>query len=98
MPNQGEPGENALAERINDILQEEFNGQSFISFDLAKSASTKSVHAYNQLRPPASCDYLTSAQAHFREGLLKKRWQKQARKTPVNQEQLIEELNIILTV
>ena len=71
MTSQGDPGENALAERINRTIKEEFNCQAFLSFDLAKSAIIKSILAYNQLRPHASCDYLTRAQAHLREGQLK---------------------------
>jgi transposase InsO family protein len=98
MTDQGDPGENAVAERINGILKEEFNCRAFISFDLAKAAITKSILAYNQLRPHASCDYLTPAQAHLRVGLLKKRWRKYKRKNPVNQELLIEKLNRIFTV
>ena len=98
MTQQGDPGENAIAERINGILKEEFNCRAFISYDLAKSAITKSILAYNQLRPHASCDYLTPAQAHLREGLLKKRWRKYKRKNPINQELLIEKLNRTLTI
>jgi len=81
MTNQGEPGENALAERVNRTIKEEFNCRSFISFDLAKVAITKSIQAYNQLRPHASYDYLTPVQAHQQEGPLKKRWRKYERKT-----------------
>ena len=76
MTNQGDPGENALAERINRTIKDEFNCRAFLSFDLAKAAITKSILAYNQLRPHASCDYLTPTQAHQQEGLLKKRWRK----------------------
>ncbi len=98
MTQQRDPGENAIAERINRTIREEFNCRTFLTFDLAKSAITKSIHAYNQFRPHASCDYLTPNQAHLREGLLKKRWRKQERKNPVNQERLIEKLNRIFTV
>ncbi len=98
MTNQGDPGENALAERINRTIKEEFNCRAFICFDLAKAAITKSILAYNQLRPHASCDYLTPNQAHQQEGTLKKRWRIKKRKTPVNQDQLIEKLNRTLTV
>ncbi len=98
MTNQGDPGENALAERVNRTIKEEFNCRAFLSFDWAKVAITKSIQAYNQLRPPASGDYLTSNQAHLKEGALKKRWRKQERKNPVNQDQLIAKLNRILTV
>ena len=98
MTNQGDPGGNAVAERINGILKEEFNCRAFLTFDLAKAAITKSIQAYNQLRPHASCDYLTPNQAHLKEGALKKRWRKYERISPVNQDQLIEKLNRILTV
>jgi transposase InsO family protein len=98
MTSQGDPGENAVAERINKTIKEEFNCRAFLTFDLAKAAIVKSILAYNQLRPHASCDYLTPAQAHLREGLLKKRWRKYKRKNPVNQELLIEKLNRIFTV
>ncbi len=98
MTSQGDPGENAVAERINGIIKEEFNCRAFLTFDLAKAAITKSIHAYNQLRPHASCDYLTPNQAQQQEGPLKKRWRKYERKTPVNHDQLIEKLNRILTV
>ncbi|PSR55940.1 transposase [Adhaeribacter arboris] len=84
MTNQGGPGENAVAERINRTIKEEFNCRAFISVDLAKAAITKSILAYNQLRPPASCDYLTPNQAHLKEGTLRKRWRKYKRKNPVN--------------
>lgn len=98
MTSQGDPGENAVAERINGILKEEFNCRAFLTFDLAKAAITQTIQAYNQLRPHASCDYLTPNQAHLKEGILRKRWRKQERKSPVNQELLIEKLNRILTV
>ncbi len=41
---------------------------------LAQEKIQKAIDAYNHLRPHASCDYLTPAQAHGREGVLKKRW------------------------
>ena len=59
MTNPGDPGENAWAERVNRTTKEEFNCRAFLSFDLAKAAITKAMLAYNQLRPYASCDYLT---------------------------------------
>ncbi|PSR52009.1 hypothetical protein AHMF7605_29330 [Adhaeribacter arboris] len=92
------PGENAIAERINGILKDEFNCRAFISFDLAKAAITKSILAYNQLRPPASCDYLTPAQAHQQEGPLKKRWRKQERRNLINTNQLSNNVNRTLTI
>jgi transposase InsO family protein len=34
----------------------------------------ENIQIYNQLRPHASCDYLTPEKAHLKEGVLKKRW------------------------
>lgn len=97
MTNQGDPGENALAERINRTIKDEFNCRAFLSFDLAKAAITKSILAYNQLRPHASCDYLTPNQAHQQQGPLKKRWHKYERKNPSHANQLIQNVNRTLT-
>jgi putative transposase len=37
MTSQGDPGENALAERMNRTIKEEFNCRAFLSFDLEGS-------------------------------------------------------------
>ena len=97
MTSQGDPGENVLAERINRTIKEEFNCRAFLSFDLAKAAITKSILAYNQLRPHASCDYLTPNQAHQQQGLLKKRWRKYERKNLPNANQLSKNVNRTLS-
>jgi transposase InsO family protein len=97
MTNQGNPGENAIAERINGTIKEEFNCRAFLTFDQAKAAIAKAIEAYNQLRPHASCDYLTPAQAHLQEGPLRKRWRKPARKIPMSQTHLIKNANRILS-
>ncbi|MDO1451704.1 IS3 family transposase [Rhodocytophaga aerolata] len=74
MTRDGDPGENAIAERINGTIKNEFYCRGFISFPLAKESIAKAIHAYNYLRPHASCDYLTPAQAHGKAGILNKRW------------------------
>jgi putative transposase len=33
----------------------------------------ENIQTYNQLRPHASCDYLTPEQAHLKQGILKKK-------------------------
>ena len=98
MTNQGDPGENAIAERINRTIKEEFNCRAFLSFEQAKAAIAQSIQAYNNLRPHASCDYLTPNQAHQQEGLLKKRWRKYDRKKHLIKSQLVEQSNLISTV
>lgn len=75
MTENGDPYENAIAERINGILKSEFNlYNSNLGFKETYSHIEKSIKAYNELRPHASCDYLTPEQAHQTKGDLKKRW------------------------
>ena len=80
MTNQGDPGENAIAERINRTIKEEFHCRAILTFEQAQAAIAKTIQTYNNLRPHASCDYLTPSQAHQQEGPLKKRWRKYERK------------------
>lgn len=75
MTQQGDPYENAVAERVNGILKTEFLlNQVFSSFDEASRAVDRSIYNYNHLRPHMSCDYLTPAMAHVTDQPLKKHW------------------------
>jgi transposase InsO family protein len=75
MTENGDPYENALAERVNGILKTEFNLYSSPSgFEDTRSRVQQSICAYNKLRPHSSCDYLTPNSAHASSGPLKKRW------------------------
>ena len=81
MTEKGDPYENALAERMNKTLKEEFlldNG--FDCFELAVAAVCKSVTTYNTMRPHESCNYLTPDQAHQLEGLMQMKWKRRERK------------------
>lgn len=83
MTEQGDPYENALAERINGILKQEWAlDQVFESFDQALKAVDRAVYHYNHSRPHASCDYLTPTQAHTRSGTLPKRWKPRVKEQP----------------
>jgi len=75
MTENGDPYENALAERVNGIIKTEFNlyGSS-LGFEQTGNQITKSINSYHELRPHASCDYLTPNQAHLCSGKLNKRW------------------------
>jgi putative transposase len=75
MTENGDPYENALAERVNGIIKAEFNlYSSHLSFEETCKSVKKSIEAYNNLRPHASCDYLVPEDAHRSTGVLKKRW------------------------
>ncbi len=81
MTENGDPYENALAERMNGILKTEFNlYNSQLGFDQTCQLIATSITAYNQERPHGSCDFLTPEQAHQRQGLLKKRWKQYPQK------------------
>ena len=75
MTENGDPYENALAERVNGILKDEFSlDQTFGSFAAATATVAQAVHRYNHIRPHASCDYKTPVMAHEESGVLKMRW------------------------
>lgn len=77
MTENGDPYENALAERMNGIIKTEFNlYNSLLGFEQTGKLITKSINAYNSLRPHASCDYMTPEQTHLKSGQLNKRWKK----------------------
>lgn len=80
MTQSGSPYDNAIAERINGILKTELGlNKTFKSYREAVSPLAQSIHAYNNLRPHMSCDYLTPAQAHKKKGKLAKRWKTKKR-------------------
>lgn len=75
MTNNGDPYENAIAERLNGIIKSEFNlYSSQFGFEETAAFIEKTIAAYNQLRPHSSCNYLTPYEAHQQSGTLKKRW------------------------
>jgi transposase InsO family protein len=75
MTERGDPYENALAERVNGILKDDFDlSKEFDSQKQALYAVDKSIVAYNELRPHMSCDYMTPIAAHNLKGVLKKKW------------------------
>ena len=79
MTENGDPYENAIAERVNGILKGEFLlDKSFASFGEAENAVNNAIEKYNQIRPHASCNNLTPVQAHDQNGILRKRWKTQA--------------------
>lgn len=75
MTENGDPYENAIAERVNGILKGEFLlDKTFSSLQNASQAVHSAVERYNQIRPHDSCNRLTPMQAHEHHGFLPKRW------------------------
>lgn len=82
MTENGDPYENAIAERMNGILKSEFDlYHSTMGIKSTTKRIDESIQIYNQLRPHASCDFLTPEQAHLKEGVLKKRWKQKQQQT-----------------
>jgi putative transposase len=75
MTENGSPYENALAERVNGIIKNEFNlYESRFDFDATSNLITSSIDAYNYVRPHSSCNLLTPQQAHEQKEPLTQRW------------------------
>ncbi|MCF6332855.1 MAG: integrase core domain-containing protein [Draconibacterium sp.] len=69
--------ENAIAERVNRTIKEEFTGDKTLSFKLFKDAKKdifKFIKFYNANRPHRSIEMMTPDQAFQKEGLLKRCW------------------------
>jgi putative transposase len=83
MTEQSDPLENAIAERINKTIKEEFTDQKEISFTTitaAKKSIKQFIDFYNNQRPHRSIDWLTPHAAYQREGELKRHWKMYIRK------------------
>jgi transposase InsO family protein len=74
MTENGDPLENAIAERVNGILKGELLEEVFSNFQIAQREVAIACSTYNHLRPHGSIDNLKPAEAHLRSGELKKRW------------------------
>ena len=74
MTENGDPLENAIAERVNGILKGELLEEVFEDFEKAEKAVAIACSTYNHLRPHGSIDNLKPADAHKLSGELKKRW------------------------
>jgi len=74
MTQNGDPRENAIAERVNGILKDELLDKSHLIYEEAVRNVSIAISIYNHQRPHGSIDYLTPIEAHFRSGELKRRW------------------------
>jgi transposase InsO family protein len=77
MTENGDPLENAVAERINKTIKEEFTDEkelSFKDFAIARKEIKRFIDFYNTQRPHRSINWLTPAKAHLLKGELKRKW------------------------
>jgi putative transposase len=84
------PEENPIAERVNGILKEEFLlVEQSRPFKEIQRVLPRVIRIYNQIRPHASCDYMTPQQSHGCSGLLRKRWKNYRKKTNAGNTRLV---------
>jgi transposase InsO family protein len=79
MTQTGDPLENAVAERINKTIKEEFTDDrqmNFASLELAKENIKSFIKFYNNQRPHRSINWLTPSQAYQQTGTLQRVWKK----------------------
>lgn len=75
MTENGDPRENAIAERVNGILKTEWlNHKLLIDKEFASNEVSRVILIYNTIRPHSSINMLTPEQAHNLEGFIPKRW------------------------
>lgn len=81
MTENGDPYENAIAERINGILKYEFLIiDGFKNHLEALKVIKESVGIYNDERPHLSCEMLTPNQTHLQQEIQIKKWKKKTSK------------------
>lgn len=78
MTEKHDPYQNAVAERVNGILKQEFLLDQYPGLTLAamRKIVAESIAIYNTLRPHYSCYMLTPAQAHAQDQLIIRTYKK----------------------
>ncbi len=77
MTQDGSPYDNAIAERVNGILKDEFYcDDKFENEEAALQHVAQSIKIYNTKRPHLSCAMLTPVQMHMQHSIQVKRWHK----------------------
>ena len=85
MTQTGDPLENAVAERINRTIKEEFTDDRemhFCSIELAKVSIKNFVNFYNEKRPHRSVNWNTPNEAHKIKGCIKRAWKNYYKQRP----------------
>lgn len=77
MTENSDPLENAIAERVNRTIKEEFSEDyksGYLSVQVARKQIKQSINFYNDQRPHRSIEMLTPNQAHLKSGILTRKW------------------------
>lgn len=82
-----DPYENAIAERVNGILKDEFGlAERLNNIKEAIQQTRQSISIYNNLRPHVSCSMLTPVQMHQQREVKPKRYNKKAQTSLIDVE------------
>jgi putative transposase len=82
MTQDGSPYDNAIAERVNGILKDEFGlDDIFENIEQARNETKQSIGLYNRLRPHLSNNMLTPNKMHKQNKLKPKAWHKKSTRT-----------------
>jgi transposase InsO family protein len=75
MTQSGSPYDNALAERVNGTIKNDFFPRMvYKNHEEAEKSVSSKIKIYNDIRPHDSLDYLTPSVAHEKSGPLRKKW------------------------
>ena len=89
MTQSGDPLENAVAERVNGIIKNEWlTHENIMDGNIALKRISEIVNIYNNIRPHASLNYLTPESAYTENGILKKRWKNSYRRMCDNEKMI----------
>lgn len=90
MTQDGSPYDNAVAERVNGILKDEFGLDSvFADIDEVSKQTRQAISTYNKTRPHLSCAMLTPHQMHDQQTIQVKTWRhKNPRKLTASEDYL----------
>ena len=77
MTQNSDPYENAIAERVNGILKDEFEiADGFVNHLQAIKEIKASISIYNNIRPHLSCELMTPNKAHKLANFKRRTWKK----------------------
>jgi transposase InsO family protein len=82
MTRDGRPYDNAIAERVNGILKDEFGlDDTFENWEQTICEAKQSIDLYNRLRPHLSNYMLTPIEMHRQNKLMQRAWHKKTTRT-----------------
>ncbi|MCX6309166.1 MAG: IS3 family transposase [Bacteroidia bacterium] len=89
MTENGDPRENAIAERVNGILKDEWLNEMRLQsvFDVREQLK-RIINTYNHLRPHSSLDMRTPEYVHDKPGTYPRRWKNYYTSKPVSLDML----------